>query len=92
MTDPREDQIIEVLMSRAKIDRASFSRDLTLESMGLESLDVIEAVFELEDEFHINIPFNANADGKDSLKTTGDVIDLVMNLIAAEEPAPVAAK
>ena len=86
MAEVLENQVIDVLMSRAKIQRSDFSREMTLDGVGLDSIDMIETVFELEDKFKIVIPFNSNTEERDGLRTAGDVIDLVARLIHGSEP------
>jgi acyl carrier protein len=89
MKSPYDAEIIEIISSRVKIDPTEFTREMTLDSAGLDSIDIIETVFELEDRFNIAIPFNANAQDRDKLRTAGDVIDLVTQLIVeAETPVP----
>ena len=85
-----ETEIAAIIASRVKIDPADFTREMTLDSAGLDSIDLIETVFELEDRYDIAIPFNANVQDKDRVKTSGDMIDMVTQLIA-EGSAPVAA-
>ncbi len=89
MKSQYEAQIIEIIASRVKINPSEFTREMTLDGAGLDSIDLIETVFELEDRFNITIPFNANAQDKDRLKTAGDLIDMVTHLIV--EPAAPAA-
>jgi acyl carrier protein len=47
--------------------------DTTLEDLGADSLDLVELVMTLEDEFNIQI----EDDAMDSLKTVGDVLDYI---------------
>ena len=51
--------------------------DATLESLGLDSLSVIEFMFNLEDELKIKLP-----DERVELKTLQDVTNLVDRIIA----------
>jgi acyl carrier protein len=53
----------------------------TLDGLGLESLDVIEMAFELEERFNIEIPFNANNSTGPAFKTVGDVVAAVQRLV-----------
>ena len=50
-------------------EQSSFTSDL-----GLDSLDVVEVIMELEHEFNIQIPDNE----ADSLKTVGQTIDYIL--------------
>ncbi|MDX8380160.1 MAG: phosphopantetheine-binding protein, partial [Gallionella sp.] len=53
--------------------------DATLESLGLDSLSVIEFMFNLEDELKIKLP-----DERVEIKTLQDVINLVDRVVAEQ--------
>lgn len=57
--------------------------DTQLESLGLDSLSVIEFMFNLEDELKIKLP-----DERVELKTIQDVVQIV-DKIVAEQKTPV---
>ncbi len=57
--------------------------DAQLESLGLDSLSVIEFMFTLEDELNIKL---AN-DRVEDFKTVGDVANIIDKLIAAQTTA-----
>jgi acyl carrier protein len=67
-----------------KIDiREEFLRpEATLESLGLDSLDTIEFLFSLEEEFHIKIDDRSKA-----LKTIQDVVDLIDTIVVEQRAA-----
>lgn len=44
-----------------------------LASLGIESLDLLEIVFEIETQFGIHVPYNANAPGELALTTVGEL-------------------
>jgi len=46
---------------------------LTLSELGLDSLDTVEAIVEIERQFEIEIPDEV----ADNMKTVGDVVDYV---------------
>jgi acyl carrier protein len=54
--------------------------DTQLESLGLDSLSVIEFMFSLEDELKIKL-----SDERVELKTVGDVANIVDKIIAAQK-------
>lgn len=56
--------------------------DATLDSLGLDSLDKIEFLFSLEEEFKIKIP-----DRDITIVTLGDVVTAVDKLIAEQRSA-----
>lgn len=55
-----EDKVMEILADQALLDREEVTIDATLESLGLDSLALVEIVFSVEEEFGISVPFNAN--------------------------------
>ena len=52
-----------------------------LEVIGVESLDIIEIVFALEEKFKIAIPFNANDSAHLAFDTVGQVAEAVQKLL-----------
>lgn len=58
----------------------------TLESLGLDSLAVIEFLFQIEDQFHIQIPDQANPP-----RTLDEMVQLIEPLILKGQPGSTAA-
>ena len=52
-----------------------------LDTLGLDSLQVVELTFVIEEKFDVEIPFNANFDIE--AKTVADLIQTVEGLVAA---------
>lgn len=76
--DIAKERILELLEGNEKV--GSSGKTITEESsfiqdLGLDSLDVVEVVMELEHEFNIQIPDNE----ADSLKTVGQTIDFILS-------------
>ena len=69
------------LKTKYKIEPENVTPDATLESLGLDSLDLIELLFEVEDEFNIRVP----QDGGSALKMTKvqDVVDSIDRILAS---------
>ncbi len=51
-----------------------------LEDLGLESLDAVEMIFDLEEKFDIQIPYNAN-NPRTEFDTVGEVIAAIQQLV-----------
>ena len=79
-------KIIEILKKHMKEPRDDVSLDTQLTDLKIESLDLAMIVFDIEDTFGIEIPFNANEEMTD-FKTVGSVVDKVKALIAAKGEA-----
>ena len=78
--------VTEIIALRTKRDPAELQGSEWLDELGIESLEVVEMIFELEDHFGIEIPVNANNAGKE-FKTVGDIVLLVEKLVAEKDPA-----
>ncbi|MGB7243140.1 MAG: acyl carrier protein [Sulfitobacter sp.] len=53
-------KVIEIVAEQAVLDPSDVTPDSTLESLGIDSLGLVESIFAIEEEFDISIPFNAN--------------------------------
>ncbi|ODP36489.1 acyl carrier protein [Sphingomonas turrisvirgatae] len=78
------DQVMTIIAKQLKRDPSSVTLDLDLQEAGFESLDVIETVFEIEDQWDIDINFNANTASMEQFRTVADVVRLVDEAIAAK--------
>lgn len=54
------DEVRQIVSQHLKIPLDRLTPDTALQDLGVESLDLIEMVFALEERFDISIPFNAN--------------------------------
>lgn len=84
-------KIIEILKKHMKEPRDNIELSTPLTDLKIESLDLAMIVFDIEDSFQIEIPYNANEEVED-FKTVGSVVDRVKNLIAAGPAGAGAAK
>lgn len=84
-------KIIEILKKHMKEPRDNIELSTLLTDLKIESLDLAMIVFDIEDSFQIEIPYNANEEVED-FKTVGSVVDRVKSLIAAGPAGAGAAK
>ncbi len=54
------DKVIAIIAEQAVLDPSDIRMDSTLESLGIDSLGLVESIFAIEEEFDISVPFNAN--------------------------------
>lgn len=71
------ERVREVVAKQLGRDPSEFAEDTNLVEAGYESLDVIETVFAVEEEFDIDIDFNANESAAQELVTVGDIVAAV---------------
>ena len=55
------DQVIAIIAEQAFLEPEDVTLDSTLESLGIDSMGVVESIFAIEEAFDITVPFNANA-------------------------------
>lgn len=69
-----EAKVIEIVANQMGTDKAQISRETSfVEDLNADSLDTVELVMELEDEFETNIPDEA----AEKIKTVGQAIDFI---------------
>jgi acyl carrier protein len=84
------DEVRQIIAKSLRIPVENLTPETRLDEIGAESLDVIEIVFELEEKFGINIPFQANQAAKSGqpaelpFGTIGDVAKAVKDLVDAK--------
>lgn len=74
-------KIVEILKKHMKEPRDDIGLDTALTDLKIESLDLAMIVFDIEDSFGIEIPYNANEEASD-FKTVGSVVERVRSLAA----------
>jgi acyl carrier protein/nodulation protein F len=79
-------KIVDILKKHMKepMDKIELSTALT--DLKIESLDLAMIVFDIEDTFGVEIPYNANEEA-DNFKTVGAVVEKVRGLISASAAA-----
>jgi len=55
-----KDQVIRIVAEQAVLEPEDVTMDSTLESLGIDSLGLVECIFAIEEAFDISVPFNAN--------------------------------
>jgi len=88
--DDVAEKIITILKKNMKDPPETISLDTKLSDLEIESLDLAVIVFDVEDTFGIQIPYNANEETSD-FNTVGTVVDRVKQLVAEKNSAGAAA-
>jgi acyl carrier protein/nodulation protein F len=73
----------QIIAAKMKGSRTEVADSDWLDELGIESLDAVEMIFELEERFGIEIPVNANNTGS-VFATVADVIRVVEGLVAGK--------
>ncbi len=76
------ERIKKLFIDKIDLKEESLKPESTLDSLGLDSLDKIEFLFALEEEFRIKID-----DRSKTISTIRDMVDLIDNLVAEQQPS-----
>ncbi|MFQ5492047.1 MAG: acyl carrier protein [Phycisphaerae bacterium] len=68
-------KVIAIVSEQLSVDKAEISKETSfVNDLGADSLDTVELVMELEDEFDMNIP----DEEAEKLQTVGSAIDYIV--------------
>jgi acyl carrier protein len=74
-----------IIAKQMSVPPNQLSAESSLAALGVESLDVIEIIFALEEKYEIAIPFNPNESAALGFETVGEVAAAVQKLVGAKE-------
>jgi acyl carrier protein len=74
-----EERVIEIVCENLGVNKEQVTRNTSfIEDVGADSLDIVELVMELEEEFEITIP----DEQAEKIKTVGEAIDYIEKELA----------
>lgn len=76
------EKIFDIIAKEARIDRGTLTLETKLEDLKIESLDMVQILFGIEDAFDVYVPQD---DQSFKLSTLKDVVDGVKRLVAAKQ-------
>ena len=81
-----KDKVIQIIAEQGLLDVADVSLTATLEELGIDSLGVVESIFAIEEEFDIEVPFNANAPQESEFdkSSVATIVSAVETLVAEQ--------
>ena len=81
-----QDKVIAIIAEQAVLEPSDVGLDSTLESLGIDSLGLVESIFAIEEAFDISVPFNANepAASDFDISSVGAIIAGIERLIVEQ--------
>jgi len=81
-----KDKIIVIIAEQGLLEVTDVKLEATLDDLGIDSLGVVESIFAIEEEFDIEVPFNANAPEKSDfdISSVGSIVVAVEKLVAEQ--------
>lgn len=80
-------EVCKILAEQTHTPVEQLNAQTKLSALGIESVDVIEILFRLEEQFDIELPLNANEDITAKFETIGSVTKAVEEVILAKNNA-----
>jgi acyl carrier protein len=77
--DELTSRVIRVIAATQHIDRETITPDKTFQELGIDSLDGINILFAVENEFNISIP----DDAAKAIRSVGEMIEGISKLLDA---------
>jgi acyl carrier protein len=71
--------VVAIIAKKLPPDKRDLQMSDRLDEIGIDSLMGVELMFDLEEKFDIQIPFNAN-DAKLEFETVGEVVEAVKKI------------
>lgn len=79
MADTTTD-VLDLIRKKLPPGKTELKMEDRLEDLGIDSLSTVELIFELEEKFNIQIPYNAN-DTEPEFQTVSEVVDAIKTLV-----------
>lgn len=82
-----KDTVISIIAQQAVLEVSDVTPEATLESLGIDSLGLVESIFAIEEAFDISVPFNANEPEQNAefdISTVGSIVTAVEKLVAEQ--------
>jgi acyl carrier protein len=80
-------KVIDIIAEQAILDPGDVTLESTLDSLGIDSMGLVESIFAIEEAFDIQIPFNANdpSESDFNISSVSSIISSIEKLVA-EKP------
>jgi acyl carrier protein len=76
-----ESQLLEIIKGHAVGLTGELTRETPVGDLGIDSMSIVEIIYEVEEKLGVEVPFNANQNPFGEMKTVGDLLDAVKTLI-----------
>ena len=77
-------RVIDIIAEQAILDPGDVTLESTLDSLGIESMGLVESIFAIEEAFDIQIPVNANdtSESEFNISSVSSIISGIEKLVA----------
>ena len=87
MSEDVSSRVRTILAEQAMLEPSDVTPEQSLEDLGIDSLGLVESIFAIEEEFDIQVPFNANEpnQGEFDISSVQSIINAVQQLVADQK-------
>ena len=87
MSKDIRERVRAIIAEQAVLEPSDVSENQSLEDLGIDSMGLVEAIFSIEEEFDIQVPFNANEPEKSDfdISSVAAVMSAVERLVAEQK-------
>jgi acyl carrier protein len=75
---------VAIIAKRVAPDKRNLSMADRLEDLGIDSFSAVEMIYDLEEKFDVELPYNSN-DKLPDLQTVGDLVEVIKKLIGGRQ-------
>jgi acyl carrier protein len=72
--------VVAIIAKKLPPDKRNLNMTDRLDELGIDSLAAVEMIFDLEEKFDIQIPYNSN-DARLEFETVGEVVDAIKKIV-----------
>ncbi|MEM8988629.1 MAG: phosphopantetheine-binding protein [Pseudomonadota bacterium] len=80
-----EPTLLEIIKEHAVGLTGEPTRDTAIADLGIDSFSIVEIIYEVEEKLNVEVPFNANENPFGDMKSVGDLIDALQDLIKTKD-------
>jgi len=75
-------EVRHIISKHTPVGVEALTPETRLDEIGVESVDLVEIVFEIEEQFKIEVPYNANTESRLEFTTVGQIAEGVQAILA----------
>jgi acyl carrier protein len=75
---------VAIIAKRVPADKRNLSMTDRLEDLNIDSFSAVEMIYDLEEKFDVELPYNSN-DNRPDLQTVGDLVEAIKKLIGGRQ-------
>ncbi len=86
MSNSVKERVVQIIAEQALMEPSEVSLEHTLEDLSIDSMALVEAIFAIEEEFDIQVPFNANEPNASDfdISSVSSIISAVEKLVGEQ--------